>query len=192
MFPEQVQQVLPRLTIRTLHAHVTINGNLIVNNGNLQYMNGGSTAQNIIVNGDVNIASGAIFDVAATLAATNTLLIQGDLTNNGIFDMIAGGTQICNVTFTGVDNKQIKGTTAVRTDFNILTVNKGTDRNSILETTVNAFSLNTSLATALTINNGTFRLSAPLTITLTTSSPFTIPVIGLFVGKYRNNQYWGC
>ena len=55
--------------------------------------------------------------------------------------MIAGGSQICNVTFTGSDNKQIKGTTAVRTDFNILTVNKGTDRNSILETTVNAFSL---------------------------------------------------
>jgi hypothetical protein len=157
---------------------VTINGNLYVNNGNLKYMNGGSTAQNIIVDGDVNVASGAIFDVAAALSATNTLSIQGDLTNNGIFDMIAGGTQICNVTFKGADNKQIKGTTAVRTDFNILTINKGADRNSILETTVNAFSVNTSLATALTINNGTFRLSAPLTITLTTSSPFTIPVSG--------------
>ena len=137
-----------------------------------------STAQNIVVNGDVTIASGAIFDVAAALTATNTLSIQGDLTNNGIFDMIAGGTQICNVTFTGAENKQIKGTTAVRTEFNILTVNKGTDRNSILETTVNAFSLNTALPTALTITSGTFRLSAPLTITLTTSSPFTIPISG--------------
>ena len=157
---------------------VTINGNLFVNNGNLQFTNGGSTAQNIVVSGDVSIASGAIFDVAASLAATNTLSIQGDLTNNGIFDMIAGGSQICNVTFTGSDNKQIKGTTAVRTDFNILTVNKGINRNSILEATVNAFSLNTSLATALTINNGTFRLSSPLTITLTTSNPFTIPISG--------------
>ena len=157
---------------------VTINGNLIINNGNLQYTNGGSTAQNIIVYGDVSIASGALFDVAATLAATNTLSIQGDLTNNGIFDMIAGGSQICNVTFTGSDNKQIKGTTAVRTDFNILNVSKGVDRNSVLEATINAFSLNTSLATALTINSGTFRLSAPITITLTTSSPFTIPISG--------------
>jgi hypothetical protein len=169
-----IAQLNNQNTTRTL----TINRNLIVNNGNLQYMNGGSTAQNVIVNGDVVIASGAIFDVASALAATNTLTIQGDLTNNGIFDMIAGGTQICNVTFTGSDNKQIKGTTAVRTDFNILTVNKGTDRNSILETTINAFSLNTLLATALTISNGTFRLSTPLTITLTTSSPFTIPISG--------------
>lgn len=169
-----IAQLNNQNTTRTL----TINGNLIVNNGNLRYMNGVSTAQNIIVNGNVTVASGAIFDVAPTLAATNTLSIQGDLTNNGIFDMIAGGTQICNVTFTGAANKQIKGTTAVRTEFNILTVNKGTDRNSILETTVNAFSLNTSLATALTISNGTFRLSAPLTITLTTSSPFTIPFSG--------------
>jgi len=161
-------------TTRTL----TIEGNLLVNNGNLQYTNGGSTSQNIIVKGDVIVANGAIFDVAATLAATNTLSINGNLTNNGIFDMIAGGSQICNVTFTGADNKQIKGTAAVRTDFNILTVNKGTDRNSILETTINAFTLNNTLATALAINNGTFRLSTPLTVTLTTSSPFTIPVSG--------------
>ncbi len=146
-----------RLNNQNTSRTVTINGNLIVNNGNLQYTNGGSTAQKIIVYGDVSIASGAIFDVAASLAATNTLSIQGDLTNNGIFDMIAGGSQICNVTFTGSDNKQIKGTTAVRTDFNILNVNKGVDRNSVLEATVNAFSLNTSLPTALTINSGTFR-----------------------------------
>ncbi len=169
-----IAQLNNQNTSRTL----TVNGNLIINNGNLQYTNGGNTAQNIVVNGDVSISNGAIFDVAATLAATNTLSIQGDLTNNGIFDMIAGASQVCNVTFTGSENKQIKGTTAVRTDFNILTVNKGIDRNSILEATVNAFSLNTSLATALTINNGTFRLSAPLTITLTTSSPFTIPISG--------------
>jgi fibronectin-binding autotransporter adhesin len=161
---------------------VTIDGNLNVNNGNLQYTNGGNTAQNIVVKGDVNISGGTIFDVANANAATNALSIQGDLTNNGTFDMFTTAARICNVTFTGAANKQIKGTTAVRTDFNILTVNKGIDRNSILEATVNALSLNTALATALTLSNGTFRLSSPIgspiTITLTTTSPFTIPITG--------------
>ena len=169
---------LSRFNSQAATRTVTINGNLNINKGNLQYTNGNNTAQNVVVNGDINVANGAIFDVANAGSATNTLSINGDLTNNGIFDMNTTATRICNVTFTGVNNKQIKGTTAVRTDFNILTVNKGLDRNSILEVTVNAFSLNTTLATALTISNGTFRLSSPLTITLTSTSPFTIPVSG--------------
>lgn len=174
---------------------VTINGNLNVNNGNLQYTNGNSRAQNVLVKGDVNIASGAVFDVAASLSATNTLSIEGSLVNNGIFDMYAGSNQICNVTFTGSENKQISGTTAVRTDFNILTVNKGTDRNSLLDVTVNAFELNPSLPAALVISSGTFRLSSPITITLTTSNPFTIPISGCLsantgtinIGSANNN-----
>jgi hypothetical protein len=158
---------------------ITINGNLNVNNGNFQFTNGNSTSQNVTVIGDVTVASGATFDVAANLTATNTLSIQGNLTNNGIFDMIAGATQVCNVTFTGVVSKQINGTTATRTDFNILTVNKGVDRTSMLEVTVNALTLNTSLASAITLTNGTFRLSnSNLAITLSTTSPFTIPGTG--------------
>jgi hypothetical protein len=157
---------------------VTINGNLDVNIGNLQYTNGNNTAQDVVVNGDVNVLTGAIFDVAAANGATNTLSINGDLTNNGIFDMIAGAGQICNVTFTGIDNKEIKGTTAIRTDFNILTVNKGIDRNSVLDATVNALTLNTTIPTALTLANGTFRLTSPLTIQLTTTTLFTIPSSG--------------
>ncbi len=157
---------------------VTVNGNLNVNKGNLQFTNGGSLAQNLTVNGNVTVASGAIFDIAAALAATNTLTINGDLINNGSFNMLASATRLCNVTFTGAANNGIKGTTATRTDFNILTVDKGVNRNSILEATINAFSLNTTLPASLTLTNGTFRLSTPLTITLTTNSPFTIPTSG--------------
>ncbi|MEI6277240.1 MAG: hypothetical protein WCP08_14675, partial [Prolixibacteraceae bacterium] len=156
---------------------VTINGDLNVVKGNLQYPN--NTSQNVIVNGNVTVANGAVFDVAAALSATNTLSINGDLTNNGTFDMYSNANRLCNVTFTGAANNGIKGTTALRTDFNILTVNKGVNRNSVLDATVNAFSLNTALATALTLTNGTFRLSSPsLTITLTTSNAFTIPTSG--------------
>lgn len=157
---------------------VTVNGNLNVSKGNLQFTNGNNRAQNMVVNGDINISAGATFDVANVNAATNTLTIQGNLINNGTFNMVPTSTRVCNVTFTGVDNKQISGTSAISTAFNVLTVNKGTDRNSILEATVNAFSLNTTLPTALTLTNGTFRLSTPLSITLTTTSSFTIPSSG--------------
>ncbi|MCK9410887.1 MAG: hypothetical protein M0Q53_01210 [Prolixibacteraceae bacterium] len=175
---------------------VTVNGNLNVNNGNLQFTNGSSTAQFISVIGNVNVASGAIFDVAANLAATNTLAIQGNLTNNGTFDMIAGAAQVCNVTFTGAASKQIGGTTATRTDFNTLTINKGTDRTSIMEATVNAMTLNSTLATAMTITNGTFRLSnSNVSLTLSTTNAFTIPSSGCLsanlgtmnVGAANNN-----
>jgi autotransporter-associated beta strand protein len=170
---------LALLNIQNTTRNITINRNLNVNNGNLQFTNGGSTAQNVSVAGDVTVASGAIFDVAANLAATNTLSMQGSLTNNGIFDMIAGASQICNVTFTGAANKQIGGTTATRTDFNALTINKGTDRTSILEATVNAMTLNSTLATAMTLTNGTFRLSnSNVTLTLSTTNAFTIPSTG--------------
>jgi fibronectin-binding autotransporter adhesin len=167
---------IARLNNQAASRTITINGNLNITKGNLQYAN--NTAQNVIVNGDVNISTGAIFDIAAANGASHTLTIQGNLANNGTFTMYKGGTtQLCNVTFTGADNKKISGN-ALGTAFNILIVNKGTDRNSILEATVSAFSLNTALPTALTLTNGTFRLSTPLSITLTTNSAFTIPTSG--------------
>jgi hypothetical protein len=156
---------------------ITVNGNTNVSSGTLEFMNGNNTAQNIVVNGDVLVSAGATFDVANANTATNTMSIQGSLVNNGIFNMYKAAGRVCDVTFTGALNKGISGTGAT-TSFDILTVNKGTDRNSLLEVTSNAFSLNTTLATALTLNNGTFRLTSPLAITLTTTAAFTIPISG--------------
>ncbi len=176
---------------------LTVNGNLIVNSGNLQYTNGASTSQNVVVVGNVTVATGAIFNVAANLAATNTLSIQGNLTNNGTFNMLAGASQVCNVTFTGAANTQINGSTTGGTNFNVLTINKGTDRTSILESTVNMLNLNTGLAAAMVLNNGTFKLSnSSVNITLSTTSPFTIPTTGCIsanlgtinIGTANNNN----
>jgi hypothetical protein len=167
--PSGIAQLNNQANSRTLG----ISGNLNINNGNLQYPN--NSVQNVTVNGNVTVAAGSLFNVASANAATNTLSIQGNLTNNGIFDMTAGATQICNVIFTGSTNTKIQGTTATQTDFNTLTVNKGVDRTSILEVTVNAMTLNTALASAMTLTNGTFRLSANLPLTLSTTSAFTVP-----------------
>jgi fibronectin-binding autotransporter adhesin len=141
--------------------------------GTLRYTNTG--AQSVVANGDVLV--NGTFDVNAGGTATNLLAIQGNLTNNGIFDMYKSATQVCNVIFTGDTDKEINGTGGT-TDFNTITVNKGSSRNTLLEVKSSALSLNTTLATALTLTNGTFRLTSPLTLALTNSGSFSIPISG--------------
>lgn len=161
-------------TTRTL----TVDSSLIINTGGtLRYMNASNVAQNLIVNGDITVNTGATFDVNTSGTATNLLSLKGNLTNDGVFDMNTGTNQVCNVTFFGDVNKEINGGGAT-TDFNTITVNKGSSRNTVLEVKSDVLSLNTSLATALTLSNGTFRLSSLITLDLTNSGSFTIPESG--------------
>jgi hypothetical protein len=105
------------------------------------------------------------------------MTIHGNLINNGIFNMRTGDSRVCNVTFAGDINRQIAGSGAT-TNFNIIEVNKGSSRNTVLEVISDVLTLNTDLPTALTLTNGTFRLTSPLTLDLTNSGSFTIPVSG--------------
>ena len=156
---------------------VTVDSNLVVQSGTLRYTNGNNTAQNVVVNGDVTVNASATFDVNTTGNAANSLTLYGNLTNNGIFDMNTGANQVCNVTFTGNTNKEINGSGST-TDFNTIVVNKGSSRNTLLEVKSSALTLNANLATALTLTNGTFRLTSPITLNLTNSGSFNIPVSG--------------
>lgn len=165
-----VSQLNTTATQRTL----TVNSKLeVLAGGTLRYPNGG--AQSVVANGDV-VVNGT-FDVSTGGAATNSLTLFGNLTNNGTFDMYTGVSQVCNVTFAGNTDKEINGT-CTTTDFNTIIVNKGSSRNTLLEVKSTALSLNTSLATALTLTNGTFRLTSPITLPLTNLGSFTIPISG--------------
>jgi len=166
-----VSQLNSSATLKTL----TVGKQLEVLSGaTLRYPNGG--AQSVVANGDVLV--NGTFDVSTGgNNATNLLTIQGNLTNNGIFDMYASATRVCNVTFTGDTDKEINGT-GTTTSFNTITVDKGSSRNTLLEVKSSALSLNTTLATALTLTNGTFRLTSPLTLALTNSGSFAIPISG--------------
>ncbi len=163
--------VLPSL--RSIYAY----SDLIIHSGTLRFMNGSNTAQNLIIYGNVIIDSGATFDVNTAGSAANSMTLYGNLTNNGIFDMLAGASQVCNVTFAGDQNKEVTGTGVV-TSFNTIEINKGNSRNTILEVKSDVLTLNTSLSTGLTLTNGTFRLTSPITLDLTNSGSFTIPVSG--------------
>ena len=165
-----ISQLNTTATTRTLTTGIKLD---VLAGGTLRFPNGGT--QNIVANGDV--AVNGTFDVNTTGTATNNLTVYGNLTNNGTFDMNTGANQVCNVTFAGNSDKEINGTGAI-TDFNTIVVNKGISRNTLLEVKSTALSLNTTLATALTLTNGTFRLTSPITLNLTNSGSFTIPISG--------------
>jgi fibronectin-binding autotransporter adhesin len=165
----------------TLNGTAAGGGNLTVTGTGsvLRFMNG--TARTVTVANNVTVGAGATFDVATTgTAVANELSIGGNLTNNGTFDMSDGtGASVrrARVTFTGTSNATISGTGAT-TDFNVLRVNKGTSQTPILDVTASNFTLSgpTTTDKSLVLENGTFRVSAGHTITLSTGSPnYIIP-----------------
>ncbi|MBT1686210.1 T9SS type A sorting domain-containing protein, partial [Dawidia soli] len=150
---------------------LTVNGNIMVTTGNLQFVNG--TAQTVFTDNNVIIGTGAIFDVAASgTVVTNTLTITRGLQNNGVFDMAQGG-RICNTTFTGPANAMITGTGGT-TDFNVLTVSKGSSPATLLEVNASAFSLS-GTPLPLVLEYGTFRLTSVQTVTIANGADFSIP-----------------
>ncbi|MBK9477372.1 MAG: PKD domain-containing protein [Bacteroidetes bacterium] len=155
--------------------NLTVNANLIVTSGNLQFQN--VNLQNLTIVGDVNVLAGAIFDVAnAGAGVNNSLTINGNLSNNGIFDMRTSATRLCNVVFTGSANTSITGTTGTLTEFNLISVDKGTNQTPVLNVDV-AGTLTTLSDSWLTLINGTFQFSKAATLTLTNvgGNTFSIP-----------------
>lgn len=150
---------------------LTVNGNILVNSGTLQFMNG--TAQSLVVDGNISIGAAGTFNLAGSgTAATNTILLDGNIINNGILDL-SNGTYVCNVTSASAVNTSITGT-GTTTDFNILTVSKGTTQSPILEVNASSFSLSGG-ASPLVLNYGTFRLTSPQTVTIANGADFSIP-----------------
>jgi hypothetical protein len=149
---------------------LTLNGGLLVRSGNLQFQN--TTAQTILCDADVTIDAGGNMTLAPIgTAVTNLLTIKGNLVNNGIFDM-SNATYRCDVTFVGTSNTSISGSGAT-TDFNVLTVSKGTSQVPVLNVNATSFSLSGG-SHPLILNNGTFRLSSAQNVTISNGADFAI------------------
>src|SRR5690606_37922477 len=149
---------------------LTVAGNLLISSGALQLQNG--TAQTIEVGGNLTVGANSTFGVASGGAvATNQLILNGNLVNDGVFDMV-NNSKICNVTFTGSANTTLTGTGAT-TEFNILTVDKGNSMASILDVNATAFSLSGG-SSPLVLTSGTFRLSSAQAVTIANNVDFNI------------------
>ncbi|MFZ4522397.1 MAG: hypothetical protein ACOYNC_11870 [Bacteroidales bacterium] len=150
---------------------LTIRDSLNVNSGTLLFQN--NFAQALRIDGNINIASGAVFNVANTgTAVNNTLSIGGNISNDGILDLSISATLKCNVTFTGNTDVVVKGRGAT-TDFNLITVDKGTSSIPVVNVISSAFSFSNNNAPLILVN-GTFRLTTALTVAVSTLG-FDIP-----------------
>jgi fibronectin-binding autotransporter adhesin len=152
---------------RSLYLHA----NLIVNSGNLRFMN--VNAQTIRIDSNIIVATGAVFNVLNSGAAVNnTLSIGGSIANDGSFDMAGSNTLKCDVTFTGYLYATISGQGAM-TDFYSITVNKGLSFTPVLNVTSSNFTFSNNI-TPLKLLNGTFRLTSAVADTISKTT-FIIP-----------------
>jgi hypothetical protein len=147
----------------------TVNGNLNINSGVLEYRDG--VISTIKVLGNTSIAAGASFRAPASGALANVLELYGNLACLGTFDM--NNTGRVYTYFKGAADDTISGAGTI--DFYNLFVDKGSDTTSVL--TVTANSITTVTNPFLTLSNGTFRVNnSALTLTITTAGTnFNIP-----------------
>lgn len=122
----------------------------------------GFLARTLNVNSDITVNSSASFLILTNSNTTHSLNLQGNLINNGTFDMAIDGNTRAVVLFNGNGNQSISGP-GTTTDFYRIVVDMGTTLNNVLEVLSSSFSATSNF---LTLTNGTFKLSTPNAATL--------------------------
>ncbi|MDV3310007.1 MAG: T9SS type A sorting domain-containing protein [Cyclobacteriaceae bacterium] len=151
---------------------LTVAGNLTIASGVLRFEN--VTPQTVEVLGDLTVNSAGQFTLSTSgTVVTNELILHGSMVNNGVFDMAVMGGHICNTTFKGNANATVTGT-GPNTEFNVLTVDKGSSIAPILDVNLNSFSL-AGTPSPLVLVSGTFRLSSAQSVTIASNTDFNIP-----------------
>ncbi len=153
-------------------ASLTISGTLTIGNNN--------TNRTVTVAGNVTITNSGVFNTAGN--GGNNVNLDGNLTNNGTFDMIIGSAD-ADVTFGGSGNQAVSGTGAT-TDFNIITINNtGAANNNIVEILSSNFSAVTDF---LRLTKGILKMSGSYTFTNTFFNSAS-PTINADEGIWLNN-----
>ncbi len=165
---------------------LTIQGNLSVNTGNLQFRNGSS--QNIAIQGNLAVSNGAVFNTQATGTTTNTITLAGNFTNNGTVNFNNSGS--CDIVFTGASDAIFTGTGS--TTLRNLTVNKGSSQTTLLTINISGATFSTPADAWLTLTNGTLRFMRSGNFNISTTSAFTIPATaGLYIEHGSASVYLG-
>jgi len=147
--------------------------------GRLEYNNGG-TNTSFTVNGNITINTGATLWIPNNSNATSSITIMGNVVNNGTLNLASDWNSIVQASFLKNGSQTISGTGAT-TQFQNIVVNLGSAASNTLDIAIPSFSATLDF---LTLINGTFKLSASNTATVT---PFTNSVtIGRNSGLYLN------
>lgn len=150
---------------------ISINSNAVCNNltinGKLQFTT--SNNRSLTISNNLTISSSGEFSTTNLTNTANRSVTIGNAANavgnlivNGIFDMAKSNTLFASVIFKGDFSSSISGNGAT-CKFDNITINKGTDQNSILEVkrSISILSAEVNTTKRLTITNGTFKISAP-------------------------------
>jgi len=185
---------------------VYVKKNLIVQGGSFGFIDNGATAQNIIIDGDVNVWPAAGIDVWqwASSSTNNSMSIGGSLINNSnnvvapystpsLVRFRNGASRTCNVTFFGSNSTLITNNPALSatptTTFNNVVINKGSTQATTLTINITG-TLTTQPNNWLTLQNGTFILDRPgADFRISTTTPFTIPATAGLRINNANNVY---
>ena len=157
-----------RFNTGTTQCTVTVDGDLDVETGTLAFYS--SAVQNLVVKGDINISSGANFNVKQTTNLTNQFTIYGDMNVDGNLNFVNGSQEVAT-TFTGTADASIKGSGEIK--LYTLTCDKGTDATPVLsiEKDITASYQN---GVFLDLRNGTFRANGNVNIDITRNADLEI------------------
>lgn len=150
---------------------VTINANascmnLQVGQGTSGILRIGSnnTARTVTVRGNIAVAAGGQFIVNTLSNTSHTLLCSGNISNSGTLDFRPDANSLCNITFNHASVTQTVSGSGITTRFNLVTCNKGTSMDKLLDITATTFAAPSGFLTML---NGTFRFSSSGAVALT-------------------------
>lgn len=140
----------------TINANAQCN-NLTVGQGSSGTLRIGnsSTSRNLTINGDLLINNGGSL-IAGNTNATHTINFSGDITNNGTLNLRPTSSRLVNATFNKNGNQLISGSGST-TSFNTIVQNMGTVISNVLDITATNF---TAPDNFLTLTNGTFKLGS--------------------------------
>jgi len=187
----------------------TAGDNVIVDNGHVVTMDGSFSCSNLTVGqgvsgtlllgnnttnrtitvlGDIIVNAGGAFTSNPGFAATHTMTVSGNITNNGAINMRPVATSLTNIVFNKNGNQTISGAGATNS-YNILTINMGTAVANTLEVTSSNFSAPSNF---LIMQNGTFKFSVPVSAVILDvfTSITTIPAsCGLWMNSPNSTMF---
>lgn len=128
----------------------TIARDLFIRRGHFTFDN--TAALTLDVDRNIEVVNGlSSFDVDNSGAVAHTLEVQGNIINNGTFDLNMSPNSVANTIFDGVLNSTVSGDPV---DFNLITVNKASKLRTV-EISASGF---TAPQGFLTLTQGTFHL----------------------------------
>lgn len=178
------------VTITSGHV-VTVNADTtdlasVTVNGTLRFDNSG-TGKTMTISGDLVINSGGVLDVATGgSATTHSLVLGGNLINNGTLNCLPSTGRALNFTFNRNGNQTVNGS-GVMTRFNSITLEMGSSHTNTLDVQ----SVISMTNGGLVLNNGTFRLSSASTIAPFSGSQTITSTAGYHLNHPDAVSNWG-